>query len=68
MDAWWWVAIGLLAWFGVSLAAGLLLGRFFSRSSQARDALDAQERALGAQEREALAERLDPPEDGPRVA
>ena len=61
MDAWWWVAIGLLAWFGVSLAAGRLLGRFFSRSSQARDALDAQEG-------ETLVERQDPPEDGPRVA
>jgi hypothetical protein len=42
MDAWWWVAIGLLAWLGVSLAAGLLLSPFFRRSSQARDALDAQ--------------------------
>jgi hypothetical protein len=62
MDAWWWVAIGLLAWFAVSLATGLLLGRFFGRSSQARDALDARE------EEEALAEHQDPPEDGPRVA
>ena len=61
MDAWWWVAIGLLAWLGVSLAAGLLLGRFFSRSSQARDALDAQEGGT-------LAERQDPPDDEPRVA
>jgi hypothetical protein len=61
MDAWWWVAIGLLAWFGVSLAAGLSLGRFFRLSSQARDALDAQ--AGGT-----LAEPDDPPEDGPRVA
>lgn len=61
MDAWWWVAIGLLAWFGVSLAAGLLLSPFFRRSSQARDALDAQ---AG----ETRAERQDPSEDGPRVA
>jgi len=61
MDAWWWVAIGLLGWFSVSLAAGLWLGRFLSRSSQARDALDARES-------ETLANRQDPPEDGPRVA
>jgi hypothetical protein len=61
MDAWWWVAIGLLAWFGVSLATGLLLGRFFSRAARARDALDAHEA-------ETLAERQEPPEDGPRVA
>ena len=61
MNAWWWVAIGLVAWFGVSLAVGLLLGRAFSRSAQARDALDAQEREM-------LAERQEPPQDGPRVA
>jgi hypothetical protein len=61
MNAWWWVATGLIAWFGVSLAAGLLLGRVFRRSSQVREALDAQER-------ETLAERQDPPEEGPRVA
>jgi hypothetical protein len=61
MNVWWWVAIGLLAWFGVSLAVGLLLGRVFRRSSQVREALDAQER-------ETPAERQDPPEEGPWVA
>jgi hypothetical protein len=61
MTAWWWVAVGLLAWFGISLAAGLLLGRVFGRSAQARDALDALEG-------ETLAERQEPPGDGPRVA
>ena len=61
MNAWWWVAIGLIAWFGVSLAVGLLLGRVFRRSSQVREALDAQER-------ETLAERQEPPQEGPRVA
>jgi hypothetical protein len=35
MNAWWWVAIGLIARFGVSLAVGLLLGRVFRRFSQA---------------------------------
>ena len=61
MNTWWWVAIGLIAWFGVSLAVGLLLGRFFRYSSQAREAQDAQ---AG----ETLAERQEPPQDGPRVA
>jgi hypothetical protein len=61
MNAWWWVAIGLVAWFGVSLAVGLWLGRAFSRSAQAGDALDAQEGVT-------LAERQEPPQDGPRVA
>jgi len=61
MNTWWWVAIGLIAWFGVSLAVGLLLGRDFRRSSQVREALDAQER-------ETLAERQEPPQEGPRVA
>jgi hypothetical protein len=57
----WWVAIGLIAWFGASLAVELLLARVFRRSSQAREALDAQER-------ETQAEGQEPPQDGPRVA
>ncbi len=61
MSAWWWVLIGLAAWSGVALAAGLLLGRVFRRSSRARDALDAQERKT-------LAERAEPPQGGPRAA
>jgi hypothetical protein len=42
MSAWWWVAIGLVAWFGVALAMSLLLSPFFRRSSQTRESLDAQ--------------------------
>jgi hypothetical protein len=61
MNAWWWVAIGLAAWFGVSLAVGLWLGRVFVRSSQAQEALDAQ---MG----ETPAGRQEPPRDGPRAA
>ena len=61
MSAWWWVPIGLAAWLSVSLAVGLLLARFFRRAAQARDALDALTE-------EKLAERQEPPEDGPRVA
>jgi hypothetical protein len=56
----WWVPIGLVAWLGISLAVGLLLGPILSRSAQAREALDARE--------EAPAEPQEPPEDGPRVA
>jgi len=61
MSAWWWVMIGLAAWLGISLAVGLLLARFFRHAAQARDALDAL-----AEER--LADRQEPPQDGPRVA
>jgi hypothetical protein len=42
MSAWWWVAIGLVAWLGAALAMGLVLSPFFRRCAQARDALDAQ--------------------------
>jgi hypothetical protein len=61
MSAWWWVLIGLAGWLSVSLAVGLLLARFFRHAAQARDALDAL-----AEKR--LAERQEPPQDGPRVA
>ncbi len=61
MNAWWWVPIGLVAWIGVSLAVGLLLGPVFKRSAQAREALDAHVEEI-------LAEPQEPPEDGPRVA
>jgi hypothetical protein len=42
MDPWWWVPIGLAAWFLVALAIALLLGPVLRRSSQAREALDQQ--------------------------
>jgi hypothetical protein len=42
MSAWWWVTIGLVVWCGLALATGLLLSPFFRRSSQTREALDAQ--------------------------
>jgi len=42
MSAWWWVAIGFVAWLGAALAMGLLLSPFFRRCSQAREARDAQ--------------------------
>jgi hypothetical protein len=42
MDPWWWVPIGLAAWFLVALAIALCLGPVFRRSSQPREALDQQ--------------------------
>jgi hypothetical protein len=42
MNVWWWVPVGLVAWSGVALAVGLLLGPGLMRSSQAREALGAQ--------------------------
>jgi len=61
MNAWWWVPIGLAAWCGVSLVVGLWLGPVLRRSSQARDALDAQ---AG----EPPSVHQVPPQDGPRAA
>jgi hypothetical protein len=64
MSAWWWVLLGLAAWLGVSLAVGLFLGRLFRHAARVRDAQDAQD----AQAQQRLAERQEPPQDGPRVA
>src|SRR5215831_20861114 len=67
MNAWWWVLIGLVAWFGVSLAAGLILGSVLRRASQAREVLDA-----GTVETPAGHEKPpqngQSPRDGPRAA
>ena len=40
MDPWWWVPIGLAAWFLVALAVALWLGPVLKRSAQAREAPD----------------------------
>jgi hypothetical protein len=61
MSAWWWGAIGLVAWCGLALVAGLLLAPFLKDAAQAREALDAQ---LG----ETPHERDKPPQDGPHAA
>lgn len=36
MNPWWWVPIGLAAWFLVAIVASLLIGPVLRRSSQAR--------------------------------
>jgi hypothetical protein len=68
MSAWWWVPIGLAAWFGVALALGLLLGPALKRSSQAREALDAQVGETPAGREELPRDGEPPPQDGPRAA
>jgi hypothetical protein len=45
MDAWWWIPIGLTAWFALSVAVGLWLGPVLKSCSQARKALDQQQMA-----------------------
>jgi hypothetical protein len=42
MDPWWWVPIGLAAWFLVGLAIALCLGPVLRRASQVREAPDQQ--------------------------
>ena len=37
MNPWWWVPIGLAAWFLVAIVASLLIGPVLRRSSQARE-------------------------------
>jgi hypothetical protein len=58
MDAWWWVPIGLAAWFGVSLMVGLLLGPILKQAREAPDAQPGRHQAG----------RQRPPQDGPRAA
>ena len=57
MDALWWVPIGLVVWFGVSLAAGPWLGPVLRYCSQVREVLDAR---MG----ETLARAQGPPQNG----
>jgi hypothetical protein len=41
MDGWWWwIPVGLVTWFAVSLAVAMWLGPVLRSCSQAREALD----------------------------
>jgi hypothetical protein len=60
MDPWWWVPIGLAAWFLVAVATALCLGPVLRRSSQAREA--------SGQHVEVPDERREPPRDGRQVS
>ena len=42
VNSWWWVPIGLAAWFLVALAVGLVLGPILRRCAEAREALEHQ--------------------------
>ncbi len=42
MDGWWWLPIGLVAWFAVAMAVALWLGPVLRGCAQAREALDDQ--------------------------
>jgi membrane protein YdbS with pleckstrin-like domain len=37
MPWWWWVLVGLAAWFVVAVAVALVIGPWLARGSQARD-------------------------------
>ena len=39
MNSWWWVPIGLAAWFLVAIAVGLCVGPVLRRSREAWEAL-----------------------------
>jgi len=40
VDAWWWIPIGLVAWFAVAVGTGLWLGAVLRSCSRAREAAD----------------------------
>ena len=42
VNAWWWVPIGLAAWFLVAVVMALCIGAALRRASQARESLDRQ--------------------------
>jgi hypothetical protein len=69
MNPWWWVPIGLVAWFALAVAVGLLLGPVLRRSSQARDALDRQaSEAMDRQAGQQPAKRTAPPRHRKRAS
>lgn len=60
MNPWWWVPIGLAAWFLVSIGVALCIGPVLRRSSQARESLD--------QELKEMSDNREPPRDERRVS
>jgi hypothetical protein len=55
VNTWWWVPIGLAAWFLVAIVASLLIGPVLRRSSQAR--------GFASQEPEEPSGAGEPPQD-----
>jgi hypothetical protein len=60
MDPWWWVPIGLAAWFLIALAIALCIGPVLRRSSQARE--------IRGQQLEIPDEPREPPQDERHVS
>ena len=60
MDPWWWVPIGLVAWFLVAVVVALCIGPVLRRSSQVRESLD--------QELEEMSDEHEPPKDERQVS
>jgi hypothetical protein len=58
VNPWWWVPIGLAAWFLVSIVVALCIGPVLRRSSQAREPLDQE-----LEDVEQIAEKREPPQD-----
>jgi hypothetical protein len=47
VDPWWWVPIGLAAWFLVAVVVGLCIGPVLRRSSRVRESLDQEFKEMG---------------------
>ena len=60
MNPWWWVLIGLAAWFLVAIGVGMLIGPVLRRSSQARDPFDQE---LLDTELKETSDKREPPQD-----
>ena len=55
MNTWWWVPIGLAAWFLVAIVASLIIGPVLRRSARARE--------FPSQEPEEPSGAREPPQD-----
>jgi hypothetical protein len=60
VNPWWWVPIGLAAWFLVAIGIGILIGPVLRRSSQSREALDQE---FLNQELKESSDKRGPPQD-----
>ena len=63
MNPWWWVPIGLAAWFLVAIVVSLLIGSVLRRSSQASEILGQQASEIIGQEPEETSDGGKPSQD-----
>lgn len=61
MNGWWWVPVGLIAWFVVAVAMGPLVGRVLRWSAQAFQ-------TVGSTVEKMPADRQESPRNGRRTA